>query len=94
MYKYFIEFLGVVVILYAKLLTDANPAVMGLVYFATFSIGHGITEAYYTPLAVFAKYSLGQMTIREGMYYLLAQLAGASAIIVTFMPTKALMDMI
>jgi len=93
-YKYFIEFLGVVVILYAKLLTDANPTVMAIVYFATFSIGHGITEAYYTPLAVFVKYSLGQMTISECMYYLLAQLLGAIAIIITFIPTKKLLDFI
>lgn len=94
MYKYFIEFLGVVVILYAKLLTDANPTVMALVYFATFSIGHGITEAYYTPLAVFVKYSLGQMTSKEAMYYLSAQLLGALAIIITFIPSKKILEII
>jgi uncharacterized protein (DUF2062 family) len=94
MYKYFIEFLGVIVILYAKLLTDANPTVMALVYFATFSIGHGITEAYYTPLAVFVKYSLGQMTTQESMYYLTAQYLGATAIIITFMPMKKLLELI
>jgi hypothetical protein len=93
-YKYFIEFLGVVVILFAKMLTDANPTVMAIVYFATFTIGKGITESYYTPLAVFVKYSLGQMTAQEGIYYLTAQCLGAIAIIITFMPTKKFLDLL
>ena len=38
MYKYFIELIGVVTILYAKLLTDGNPTVMAIVYFAMFTI--------------------------------------------------------
>jgi prolipoprotein diacylglyceryltransferase len=94
MYKYFIEFLGVVVILFAKMLTDGDPMIMALVYFATFSIGRGITEAYYTPLAVFVKYTLGQISLQDSMYYLTAQYLAATAIIITFIPVKKLLQFI
>jgi hypothetical protein len=94
MYKYFIEFFGVVVILFAKMLTDGDPMIMALVYFATFSIGKGITEAYYTPLAVFVKYTLGQISLQDSMYYLTAQYLAATAIIITFIPVKKLLQFI
>ena len=94
MYKYFIEFLGVVVILFAKMLTDGDPMIMALVYFATFSIGRGITEAYYTPLAVFVKYTLGQISFQDSIYYLTAQYFAATAIIITFIPVKKLLEFI
>jgi hypothetical protein len=94
MYKYFIEFLGVVVILFAKMLTDGDPMIMALVYFATFSIGRGITEAYYTPLAVFVKYTLGQISLQDSIYYLTAQYLAATAIIITFIPVKKLLQFI
>ena len=87
-YKYFIEFIGTLTILYAKIYTDANPPIMGLVYFAMVYIGKGITEAFFSPLAVFIQYSLGRMNITDAMYYLTAQYSAAILIILTFIPIK------
>ena len=68
-YKYFIDFLGTLTILYAKIHTDADPAIMALIYFAMIYIGKGITHGFFSPLAVFVQYSLGRMNTTEAMYY-------------------------
>ena len=47
-YKYFIDFIGTLTILYAKIYTDANPPIMALVYFAMIYLGKGITCLLYT----------------------------------------------
>lgn len=93
MYKYFIEFLGVLVIVYATLLTDGNPAVMGITYFAVFTIGkQNADKGYFTPLDVIANYGLSRLTLHESLYYILAQLLATGAVLVTFIPLKTLMD--
>jgi hypothetical protein len=92
MNKYFIEFMGVLVILYAKLMTEGDPTVMAIIYFSVFSIGKGITHGYFTPLGVFVSYILGKMTVMESVYYLTAQYLAAAAIIVTFIPLKTFME--
>ena len=94
MNKYFIEFMGVLVILYAKLMTEGDPTVMAIIYFSVFSIGKGITHGYFTPLGVFVSFILGKMTATESFYYLTAQYLAAAAIIVTFIPLKTLMERI
>jgi hypothetical protein len=91
-YKYFIDFLGTLTILYAKIYTDANPTIMGLVYFAMVYIGKGITHGFFSPLAVFVQYSLGRMNSTDAMYYLLAQYSAAILIILTFIPLKTFMQ--
>jgi len=91
-YKYFIDFLGTLTILYTKIYTDADPTIMGLVYFAMVYIGKGITHGFFSPLAVFVQYSLGRMDTREAMYYLLAQYSAAICIILTFIPIKTFMQ--
>jgi hypothetical protein len=91
-YKYFIDFLGTLTILYSKIYTDANPPIMGLVYFAMFYLGKGVTEGFFSPLAVFVQYSLGRINATESMYYLLAQYSAAILIILTFIPIKTFMQ--
>jgi hypothetical protein len=88
MYKYFIELLGVVTILYAKLLTDGNPAVMGVVYFAMFTIAYGITTSYFSPLSGVASYFLGHMTYDDLIYNLIAQTLGTALVIISFKPVQ------
>jgi hypothetical protein len=87
-YKYFIEFLGTLTVLYAKLISDADPSVMGIVYFAMFTIGRGITHGYFSPLTVFVQYSIGRMSMEETMYNITVQYLAAIAIIITFVPIK------
>ena len=91
-YKYFIEFIGTLTILYAKIYTHANPPIMALVYFAMIYLGKGITEGFFSPLAVFIQYSLGRINGIEAMYYLIAQYSAAILIILTFIPIKTFMQ--
>jgi hypothetical protein len=91
-YKYFIDFLGTLTILYSKIYTDANPPIMGLVYFAMFYLGKGVTEGFFSPLAVFVQYSLGRINATDAMYYLLSQYSAAILIILTFIPIKTFMQ--
>ena len=91
MRQYIVEYMGTLVVLVAKLLTDADPVVMGVVFFAVFSITRGITTGYFTPFIPVTGYLLGRMTLEESMYNILAQiLAGISAVIL-FKPIKVFM---
>jgi glycerol uptake facilitator-like aquaporin len=92
MYKYLIEAIGVAVIVTAKLLTEANPIVMGLIYFATLWMTQGITTGFLTPFGPIAYYSLGRMTAQDAIYNLIAQIAGALSAIVLFKPIKGFLE--
>jgi len=86
MYKYFIELLGTVTILYAKLLTEANPTVMGLTYFSVLTVAHTITSGYFNPLSAFAGYAIGRVPFQEMLYNILSQLVAMVLVIVSFTP--------
>lgn len=90
--KYFIEFMGVVTILYAKLLTEADPTVMAIVYFAMFTIANGITTGYFTPAGSVAAWTIGRTETEDFLYNLLAQGLGVIAVAITFIPTKVFID--
>lgn len=82
MRQYIVEYMGTLVVLVAKLISDANPLVMGVVFFAVFSITKGISTGYFTPFIPVTGYLLGRMTLEESLYNILAQiLAGVSAVI-------------
>lgn len=84
--KYLVEFAGVIVILYAKFLTHANPYIMGLVYFAVFKIAEGITSGYFTPISAIAGYMLGRCSWDEMLYNIGAQLSALGAFLISFRP--------
>jgi hypothetical protein len=90
MNKYLIEFMGVVVILFAKLLTEGNPAVMGIVYFSVFYMAKDITTGYFTPLGPTASYLLGRIPFNDFIYNLGVQILAMLAVVITFLPVKAL----
>ncbi len=92
MYKYLIEAIGVAVIVTAKLLTEANPVVMGLVYFATLWMTQGITTGFLTPFGPIAYYMLGRMTTQDAMYNLIAQIIGALSAVLLFRPIQTLVE--
>ena len=85
-FQYFIEAWGVIVILYAKLLTDADPYVLGFTYFACLMLARGITTSYFSPLTSIVSYSLGHMPIDDCMYNILAHLMGTAVVIITYVP--------
>jgi glycerol uptake facilitator-like aquaporin len=87
--KYFIELLGVTTIIYAKLLTEADPTIMAIVYFAMFSMAKGITTGYFTPIGSAAAFMVGRVSRQDFIYNLFAQLAGTILVAITFLPVKA-----
>jgi hypothetical protein len=91
MYKYFIELLGTTTVLYAKLLTEANPTVMAAVYFSILTIAHNITSGYFNPLSAFAGYALGRVPFEEMVYNILTQLAAMCLVIISFTPITTFM---
>ena len=90
--KYFIEFLGVTTIIYAKLLTEADPPIMALIYFAMFSIAKGITTGYFTPIGSLAAWMIGRVPTQEFMYNVIAQIAATIFVAISFLPAKTYMD--
>jgi glycerol uptake facilitator-like aquaporin len=86
--KYFIEFLGVTTIIYAKLLTEADPTIMAILYFAMFSIAKGITTGYFTPIGSLAAWMIGRIPSEEFMYNVLAQLLATIFVAISFLPIK------
>jgi len=94
MYKYFIELIGTTTILYAKLLTEANPTVMGLVYFSVLTIAHTITSGYFNPLSAFAGYALGRVPFEEMVYNILTQVAAMILVVVSFTPISTFMKQV
>jgi glycerol uptake facilitator-like aquaporin len=90
--KYIIEYMGVLVIVTAKLLTEADPAVMAIVYFSIFWMAGKITSGYFTPFGPLAMYMLGRGALQDVVYNLIAQLTGAVSAILLFKPLKAYID--
>jgi hypothetical protein len=91
MYKYFIELVGTTTVLYAKLLTEANPTVMAIVYFSLLTISHNITSGYFNPLSAFAGYAIGRVPFEEMIYNVLTQIAAMILVIVSFLPITTFM---
>ena len=86
MYKYFIELVGTTTVLYAKLLTEANPTVMGLVYFSVLTIARNITSGYFNPLSAFAGYAIGRVPFEEMVYNIIFQVIAMILVVVSFTP--------
>jgi len=92
MNKYLIEYLGVLVIVTAKLITEADPIVMGVIYFSLFTLAGKITSGFFTPFGPLAAYMLGRGTVSDMLSNFGAQVAGAVSAILLFKPIKAYMD--
>jgi glycerol uptake facilitator-like aquaporin len=88
MYRHFIDFIGTLVILYTLLLTDRNPTLMGLIYFAVYSIG----KENHNPLASIASWAVGRRPLRETLIDIGVQVLAMFFIIVTFLPVKTFME--
>ena len=84
--------MGVVTILYAKLLTEADPTIMAIVYFAMFSLAKDITTGFFTPIGSFAAWMIGRVDTHDFLYNIGAQLLASVAVAITFIPTKTYID--
>jgi hypothetical protein len=92
--KYFVEFMGVVVILYSKFMTNADPTAMAIVYFSMFSIAKNITTGYFTPLAATTSYLVGRAERSDFIYNIIAHVLGMLAVSLTVSPIKVYMTAI
>lgn len=91
-YKYFIEFLGTLTLLFSNVATNANPAIMAITYFAMATISEGISQGFFTPLAPLIQYFLGRMTMMDCFYYITAQYVAAICIILSFISVKTFIE--
>lgn len=91
-YKYFIEYLGSLVIATANLLTESDPIIIGLIYFAVLSMTKDISTGFSNPVVPIAAYTSGRMPLEEMGYNLLAQVLGGVSAIVAFKPIKIYID--
>lgn len=87
--KYVIEFLGTMVIVFAKLLTEAHPVIMGVVYFSVYWMTKGITSGYFSPFGPYAAFMLGRGNYEDMTKNFVSQFLGATAAIIVIKPVKA-----
>jgi hypothetical protein len=90
MNKYFIEFVGVLIILFANVLTEGEPVVIGLVFFSVFHIAKGVTSGFFNPLSAVAIYGLGRTSFSDMRNNILAQGAGLVAFLIAYTPIHKL----
>ena len=91
--KYFIELAGTVAFLYSLLLSEGNPIIISIVYFAVSMIGEGITTGYFNPLGSFLMFFIGRITFEDFMYNIATQLIGMGCVAITFLPIKTYIDL-
>jgi len=87
--QYLVEFMGTLVIVYALLLTDTNPAIMAITYFAVFTVAGEMATGTFTPLGAVGYYMIGRMSVREMCLNLSAQIFAMIAAVLSFLPLKA-----
>lgn len=87
--KYILEYMGVFLLLTAKLISDGDPIIIGLVYFAVFMMARKITTGFFSPFVPIVNYTLGRTTITDVSYNIIAQVLGAVSAGLLFTPITA-----
>ena len=90
-YKYLMEFMGVVVLTYTLLLTDANPAIMAICYFAVYTLAKQ-TSGHFTPIGALAHYMAGRGNLKDLLINISVQLFALNCAVIFFKPLKTLMQ--
>jgi glycerol uptake facilitator-like aquaporin len=89
MLQYAVEFMGTLVVVYALLLTDTNPAIMAIVYFAVFTGAGELATGTFNPLGALGYYMIGRMSLQEMALNIAAQIFAMEAAVISFLPIKA-----
>jgi hypothetical protein len=92
MNQYFIEYLGTLIVVSAKLLTEADPIVMGLTFFSVYWMTRGLTKGLFTPFGPLALYLLGRMSGEEAAKNVLVQISAALSAVLIYKPFSAFMQ--
>ena len=88
-YQYLVEFMGTLVVVYALLLTDTNPAIMGIGYFAVYTVGGEHATGTFNPLGALAYYMIGRVTLREMAMNIGVQMFAIQAAVISYLPVTA-----
>ena len=86
--QYLVEFVGTLIIVYAFLLTDTNPAIMAIVYFAVFTVSGEMATGTFNPLGALGYYMIGRMSLQEMALNIATQIFAMQAAVITFLPIK------
>ena len=89
MLQYAVEFMGTLVVVYAFLLTDTNPAIMAIVYFAVFTVAGELATGTFNPLGALGYYMIGRMSLQDLGLNIAAQIFAMEAAVISFLPIKA-----
>jgi glycerol uptake facilitator-like aquaporin len=87
--QYLVEFVGTLIIVYALLLTDTNPGIMAIVYFAVFTVAGEMATGTFNPLGALGYYMIGRMSLQEMALNVAAQIFAMEAAVISFLPIKA-----
>ena len=87
--QYLVEFVGTLIIVYAFLLTDTNPAIMAIVYFAVFTVAGEMSTGTFNPLGALAYYMIGRMSLQEMALNVATQIFAMETAVISFLPVKA-----
>lgn len=89
--QYLVEFVGTLIIVYAFLLTDTNPAIMAIVYFAVFTVSGEMATGTFNPLGALGYYMIGRMSLQETALNIAAQIFAMQAAVISLLPIRAFM---
>ncbi len=92
MYKYLIEYMGSLVIVTSLLLTEADPIITALVYYAALWMSQGISNGFFNPLAPLVTIILGRGDTQDMLMNIGSQIAGAVSAAIIFKPTTILIN--
>ncbi len=84
--KYLVEYMGTLLIATSMIYTHHNPILVSLAFLTAMYIGRGITDGYYSPLAVMAMYGIGQMSAETALKNVIAQVLAVLSLVVTYSP--------
>jgi glycerol uptake facilitator-like aquaporin len=87
--QYLVEFVGTLIIVYALLLTDTNPSIMAIVYFAVYTVAGDMATGTFNPLGAMGYYMIGRMSLQEMAFNVAAQIFAMQAAVISFLPIKA-----
>jgi glycerol uptake facilitator-like aquaporin len=90
-YKYFMEFMGTTVLIYALLVSDGNPIIMALAYFGIYTI-HRTSTGHFSPIGATAYYMIGRTNMKDLLMNISVQLFALNCAVIFFKPLKTLMQ--
>jgi len=76
--------MGVIVIVYSSLMTDASPLIMSVLFFGILTITKDKSTGHFNPITTLCTYMRGRMSIEELLYNMLAQLLALIVVIISF----------